>query len=71
MKTWHTRWFVLKGEQLYYFKDEDEAKPLVSTKGVHGKEERERARDVEVFCFRFQPWLSRLEHHSFSLLRPT
>ncbi|KAL7982122.1 hypothetical protein Chor_001179 [Crotalus horridus] len=28
VKTWHTRWFVLKGEQLYYFKDEDEAKPL-------------------------------------------
>lgn len=33
VKTWHTRWFVLKGEQLYYFKDEDETKPLVSTKG--------------------------------------
>ncbi|XP_033016567.1 rho GTPase-activating protein 24 isoform X1 [Lacerta agilis] len=28
VKTWHTRWFVLKGEQLYYFKDEDETKPL-------------------------------------------
>ncbi|XP_063271090.1 rho GTPase-activating protein 24 isoform X1 [Prinia subflava] len=28
VKTWHTRWFVLKGDQLYYFKDEDEAKPL-------------------------------------------
>ncbi|KAG8134355.1 hypothetical protein E2320_007467, partial [Naja naja] len=27
VKTWHTRWFVLRGEQLYYFKDEDEAKP--------------------------------------------
>lgn len=30
VKTWHTRWFVLKGDQLYYFKDEDEMKPLVS-----------------------------------------
>lgn len=30
VKTWHTRWFVLKGDQLYYFKDEDEIKPLVS-----------------------------------------
>lgn len=30
VKTWHTRWFVLKGDQLYYFKDEDETKPLVS-----------------------------------------
>ncbi|KAM3938439.1 rho GTPase-activating protein 24 isoform 2-T2 [Leptodactylus fuscus] len=28
VKTWHTRWFVLKGDQLYYFKDEDEMKPL-------------------------------------------
>lgn len=28
VKTWHTRWFVLKGDQLYYFKDEDEIKPL-------------------------------------------
>lgn len=32
VKTWHTRWFVLKGDQLYYFKDEDETKPLVSEK---------------------------------------
>ncbi|KAI4585505.1 hypothetical protein MJG53_005739 [Ovis ammon polii x Ovis aries] len=30
VKTWHTRWFVLKGDQLYYFKDEDETKPLVA-----------------------------------------
>ncbi|XP_027979977.1 rho GTPase-activating protein 24 isoform X1 [Eumetopias jubatus] len=28
VKTWHTRWFVLKGDQLYYYKDEDETKPL-------------------------------------------
>ncbi|XP_071609686.1 rho GTPase-activating protein 24 isoform X2 [Heliangelus exortis] len=28
VKTWHTRWFVLKSDQLYYFKDEDETKPL-------------------------------------------
>lgn len=32
VKTWHTRWFVLKGDQLYYFKDEDETKPLVSNR---------------------------------------
>lgn len=31
VKTWHTRWFVLKGDQLYYYKDEDETKALVST----------------------------------------
>ncbi|KFP06992.1 Rho GTPase-activating protein 24, partial [Calypte anna] len=33
VKTWHTRWFVLKSDQLYYFKDEDETKPLVSESG--------------------------------------
>ncbi|XP_020843999.1 rho GTPase-activating protein 24 isoform X1 [Phascolarctos cinereus] len=27
-KTWHTYWFVLKGDQLYYFKDKDETRPL-------------------------------------------
>ncbi|XP_054028494.1 rho GTPase-activating protein 24-like [Dryobates pubescens] len=28
VKTWHSRWFVLKGDLLYYFKDEEETKPL-------------------------------------------
>ncbi|XP_078258100.1 rho GTPase-activating protein 24 isoform X2 [Rhinoraja longicauda] len=28
VKTWHTRWFVLKGDQLHYYKDEDENRPL-------------------------------------------
>ncbi|KAM4532380.1 rho GTPase-activating protein 24 isoform 1-T1 [Fundulus diaphanus] len=28
VKTWHSRWFVLRGELLYYFKDEEETKPL-------------------------------------------
>ncbi|GAA6069243.1 rho GTPase-activating protein 24 isoform X1 [Tachysurus ichikawai] len=28
VKTWHSRWFVLRGEQLYYYKDEDESKAL-------------------------------------------
>ncbi|KAM8971168.1 rho GTPase-activating protein 24 isoform X2 [Sarcophilus harrisii] len=27
-KTWHMCWFVLKGDQLYYFKDKDETKLL-------------------------------------------
>ncbi|XP_023684428.1 rho GTPase-activating protein 24 isoform X1 [Paramormyrops kingsleyae] len=35
VKTWHTRWFVLKGEQLYYYKDEDETKAL-GTIALHG-----------------------------------
>uniref|UniRef100_A0AAX7SPP4 Rho GTPase-activating protein 24 n=1 Tax=Astatotilapia calliptera TaxID=8154 RepID=A0AAX7SPP4_ASTCA len=28
VKTWHSRWFVLKGDQLYYYKDEEETKAL-------------------------------------------
>jgi hypothetical protein len=30
VKTWHTRWFVLRREQLCYYKDEEENKALVS-----------------------------------------
>lgn len=29
VKTWHSRWFVLRGDQLHYYKDEEETKPLV------------------------------------------
>lgn len=29
VKTWHNRWFVLRGDQLYYYKDEEETKALV------------------------------------------
>ncbi|CAL8279032.1 unnamed protein product [Merluccius merluccius] len=28
VKTWHTRWFVLRRDQLYYYKDEEENKAL-------------------------------------------
>uniref|UniRef100_A0AAR2KLK5 Rho GTPase-activating protein 24 n=1 Tax=Pygocentrus nattereri TaxID=42514 RepID=A0AAR2KLK5_PYGNA len=28
VKTWHSRWFVLRGDQLYYYRDEDETKAL-------------------------------------------
>ncbi|XP_060916726.1 rho GTPase-activating protein 24 isoform X1 [Labrus mixtus] len=28
VKTWHSRWFVLRGEQLVYYKDEEETKAL-------------------------------------------
>uniref|UniRef100_A0A667X2Y2 Rho GTPase-activating protein 24 n=1 Tax=Myripristis murdjan TaxID=586833 RepID=A0A667X2Y2_9TELE len=28
VKTWHTRWFVLRGDQLFYYKDEEETKAL-------------------------------------------
>lgn len=29
VKTWHSRWFVLRGDQLHYYKDEEETKALV------------------------------------------
>nr|XP_015798400.2 rho GTPase-activating protein 24 isoform X1 [Nothobranchius furzeri] len=28
VKTWHSRWFVLKADQLFYYKDEEETKAL-------------------------------------------
>uniref|UniRef100_H3BH81 PH domain-containing protein n=1 Tax=Latimeria chalumnae TaxID=7897 RepID=H3BH81_LATCH len=27
MKNWQQRWFVLRGDYLYYYKDEEETKP--------------------------------------------
>ncbi|NXS78143.1 RHG25 protein, partial [Erpornis zantholeuca] len=32
VKNWQQRWFVLKGQQLYYYKDEDDAKPQKATR---------------------------------------
>lgn len=29
MKNWQQRWFVLRGDQLFYYKDKDETKPQV------------------------------------------
>lgn len=29
MKSWQQRWFVLRGDQLFYYKDKDESKPQV------------------------------------------
>lgn len=31
MKNWQQRWFVLRGDQLFYYKDEEETKPQVTT----------------------------------------
>ncbi|XP_010787813.1 rho GTPase-activating protein 24-like [Notothenia coriiceps] len=28
VKTWHSRWFVLRGDQLHYYKDEEETKAM-------------------------------------------
>ncbi|NXQ26373.1 RHG22 protein, partial [Alaudala cheleensis] len=31
MKNWQQRWFVLRGDQLFYYKDEEETKPQIVT----------------------------------------
>uniref|UniRef100_A0A8C9SCJ0 Rho GTPase-activating protein 24 n=1 Tax=Scleropages formosus TaxID=113540 RepID=A0A8C9SCJ0_SCLFO len=46
VKTWHTRWFVLKGDQLYYYKDEDETKAL-GTIVLHGNRVTEHPNNGE------------------------
>lgn len=33
MKNWQQRWFVLRGDQLFYYKDKDESKPQVRHEG--------------------------------------
>lgn len=36
MKNWQQRWFVLRGDQLFYYKDKDESKPqgFISLQGT-------------------------------------
>lgn len=34
MKNWQQRWFVLRGDQLFYYKDKDESKPQVRHEGL-------------------------------------
>nr|XP_028584348.1 rho GTPase-activating protein 22-like [Podarcis muralis] len=34
MKNWQQRWFVLRGDQLLYYKNEDEVKPQLTVKQV-------------------------------------
>ena len=31
VKSWHTRWFTIKGDQIYYFATDDETKPPLGT----------------------------------------
>ncbi|TNN85319.1 Rho GTPase-activating protein 24 [Liparis tanakae] len=39
VKTWHSRWFVLRGDQLHYYKDEEETKVLPTHKAPPKEEE--------------------------------
>ena len=48
MKNWQLRWFVLRSDQLYFYKDEEETKPqviiqpcLLTTANVHHKSMKE------------------------------
>ncbi|KAM7368867.1 hypothetical protein PAMP_013172 [Pampus punctatissimus] len=43
VKTWHNRWFVLRGDQLHYYKDEEETKALW-TPGIYRAEASETIR---------------------------
>lgn len=50
MKNWQQRWFVLRGDQLFYYKDKDESKPQVRREGPvsHGHGARTARRGVGV-----------------------
>lgn len=36
MKNWQLRWFVLRSDQLYFYKDEEETKPQVMFRTYQG-----------------------------------
>lgn len=50
MKNWQQRWFVLRGDQLFYYKDKDESKPQVRHEGpgCHGCYAEIRAAEFNV-----------------------
>lgn len=40
MKNWQLRWFVLRSDQLFFYKDEEETKPQVNASGMFARSER-------------------------------
>ncbi|XP_059518058.1 rho GTPase-activating protein 22 isoform X4 [Myotis daubentonii] len=70
MKNWQQRWFVLRGDQLSYYKDKDEAKPqgLISLQGTQVAQRLPGPEDVGKYLFEISPGIfgQRLEdtvHH--------
>ncbi|XP_059518056.1 rho GTPase-activating protein 22 isoform X2 [Myotis daubentonii] len=57
MKNWQQRWFVLRGDQLSYYKDKDEAKPqgLISLQGTQVAQRLPGPEDVGKYLFEISP----------------
>uniref|UniRef100_A0AAV2IR31 PH domain-containing protein n=1 Tax=Knipowitschia caucasica TaxID=637954 RepID=A0AAV2IR31_KNICA len=64
VKTWHNRWFVLRGEQLYYYKDEEETKALgaIVLPGNRVTEHPSCGDDGGKFLFEVIPDVTVVEH---------
>uniref|UniRef100_U3J9A8 Rho GTPase-activating protein 24 n=1 Tax=Anas platyrhynchos platyrhynchos TaxID=8840 RepID=U3J9A8_ANAPP len=60
VKNWQQRYFVLKGQQLYYYKDEDDVKPqgCLSLQGSTIKEVAGNSEDGGKFIFEIIPGIS-------------
>ncbi|XP_040341626.1 rho GTPase-activating protein 22 isoform X4 [Herpailurus yagouaroundi] len=70
MKNWQPRWFVLRGDQLFYYKDKDETKPqgFISLQGTRVTELLPGPEDTGKHLFEISPGIfgQRLEdtvHH--------
>uniref|UniRef100_A0ABI7WHJ6 Rho GTPase activating protein 22 n=1 Tax=Felis catus TaxID=9685 RepID=A0ABI7WHJ6_FELCA len=70
MKNWQPRWFVLRGDQLFYYKDKDETKPqgFISLQGTRVTELLPGPEDAGKHLFEISPGIfgQRLEdtvHH--------
>ncbi|XP_054839941.1 rho GTPase-activating protein 22 [Eublepharis macularius] len=57
MKNWQQRWFVLRGEQLLYYKDEEEAKPqgFISLQGGQVHEVAPNSEEPGKHLFEIEP----------------
>ncbi|XP_073935482.1 rho GTPase-activating protein 22 isoform X9 [Castor canadensis] len=57
MKNWQQRWFVLRGDQLFYYKDKDETKPqgFISLQGTQVTELLPGPEDLGKHLFEISP----------------
>ncbi|XP_045052012.1 rho GTPase-activating protein 22 isoform X5 [Desmodus rotundus] len=57
MKNWQQRWFVLRGDQLFYYKDKDETKPqgFISLQGMQVTQLLPGPEDVGKHLFEIRP----------------
>ncbi|KAF7464797.1 Hypothetical predicted protein [Marmota monax] len=68
MKNWQQRWFVLRGNQLFYYKDKDETKPqgFISLQGTQVTELLPGPEDPGKHLFEISP--GRIEHPVLALM---